>query len=189
MSSETHCLRERFLAWQCLIRQYSMRNARGRPTPAMQPTLRLPGETTGGNQVNVLIIKLQSQPHTAQMRHIVRKSQDPHERYESALRYLSATYFQRSREFSDHMTALFALDSSLARQLLESEVCTLDFAEKSHCYSIPCQARQLQPSEPDYQATYWHNSMFNPAMPGHVQILSLIPNWSEAHSDAPSNRG
>ncbi len=162
-----------------------MRNAKGRPTSAMQPVLRVSGDSSGAVPVNVLINKLEPQPHTAQMRHIVRKSQDPRERYEGALRYLSSTYFQRSKDFSDQMTALFALDSSLAMKLLKSESCVLDFEEKSQRYTIPCQVRELNSSDPHYQATYWHNSMFNPTLPGQVRILALIPDWPEVRAGTP----
>ena len=183
MTTENNDLRDRFLAWQCLIRQYGMRNAQGQPSPAMQPVLSWPEQTTPAVNVNVLILKLEPQSHTAEMRHIVRKSHDPRERYESALRYLSETYFQRSREFSDQMTALFALDSPVVRQLLDTESCNFDFEEKSQRYTIPCQTRELPVADPNHQATYWHNAMFNPTLPGQVKVMSFIPVWAHAHSD------
>lgn len=158
-----------------------MRQAQGRPTPAMQPRLRLSRGSSPGIPVNVLLHQSDPQPYIAQMRHIVQKTQDPRERYETAVGYLSATYYQRSRDFSDHLSALFALDSPLASQILEAGSCILDFEEKSQGYTIPCRSVDLPESDPQFQSTYWHNSMFNPALPGRVRVLSFIPDWSQAN--------
>ena len=187
MTTNENDIRDRFLAWQCLIRQYAMRNGQGRPSPAMQPFIKSNHDATQDIQINVLIIKLDPQTHTAQMRHIVRKSQDPRERYDGGLRYLSETYFQRSKEFSDQMTALFALDSWIGQQLLEAGRCEFEFEEKSQRYTIPCRVGELSDQDPNHQATYWHNAMFNPTLPGQVRILAFIPDWSKAQSQASNN--
>ncbi len=146
----------------------------------MRPALKLSPTAPSGIRINVLIHKLEPQTHVAQMQHIVRKSQDPRERYEAALKYLSATYFQRSKEFSDHLSALFAVDSTLVNQILEVGRCVLDFEEKSKRYIIPCSVLELTNSDPQFQSTFWHNSMFNPTLPGHARVLSFIPDWTEA---------
>ena len=34
----------------------------------------------------------------------------------------------------------------------------------------------------DYQATYWHNRLFNPTLPGKVQVLGFVPRLEQANT-------
>jgi len=42
------------------------------------------------------------------------------------------------------------------------------------------EAAALDEGHPFFQATYWHNRMFNPNLPGGIQILSFTPDWIHA---------
>ena len=46
--------------------------------------------------------------------------------------------------------------------------------------------RNLPPEHPAFQATYWHNALFNPALPGSVRVLGFQPDWSRAEADPPT---
>lgn len=173
-----------FLGWQCRLRQWAVRRDGGRPSPGMQPTATLEDGRRLG-PINVLITQREPAHSTAQFRHTVLRTHDPAERYASALRLLQAEYYQHPGEFADLLTALFALDSPSCAALLEAERCTLLFDEAAQSYSVPCTVRLLEEEHPARQATYWHNSMFNTAMPGEVQVLAFIPDWSQAQADPP----
>lgn len=170
--------RREFLGWQCRIRQLSVRQAGGRPTSGMRPRVSLSpgGEDLG--QITVLIRKKASQQVTVQFQHMVRRTRDPAERFENALRFLAAAYYQRADEFSDEMTALFAPRSTMARRLLDARRCTLDFEQFTEHYRLACQVDALARNDDAFQFTYWHNSLFNPAIPGDAQILAFRPDWS-----------
>jgi len=170
--------RRDFIGWQCRIRQLSVRQAGGRPTSGMRPRVFLtPGETDLGHIV-VLMRKKASREDTSQFQHMVRKTRDPAERHESALRFLAAAYYQRPDEFSDQMTALFGPRSEMAARLLEAGECRLDFEQYAQRYRLTCRVGELAESDAAYQFTYWHNSLFNPAIPAHVQVLQFMPDWS-----------
>ena len=130
---------------------------------------------------SVLIRKKVPGEVTTRFQHMVRKTRDPAERRENALHFLAAGYYQRPDEFSDEMTALFGPRSALAERLLEAGQCTLDFEQFSQRYRLRCRVNALAESDAAYQFTYWHNSLFNPAIPGDVQILCFTPDWSVAH--------
>ena len=184
-------LRDHFLGWQCRIRQLAMRQAGGRPTTGMRPRVAVapargdPGDLDELGQITVMIVRHEPAEITAQFRHMVRKTQDPAERYDSALKFLAAAYYQRPGEFSDEMTALFAEGSGLAGRLLAAGRCHLDFRQYSQRYLVPCQVRDLPQDDPGFQATYWHNALFNPALPGAVRVLALAPDWSLAEAEPP----
>jgi hypothetical protein len=44
---------------------------------------------------------------------------------------------------------------------------------------------ELDESDPAWQLTYWHNSLFNPALPGDVRILGFKPDWACATAEPP----
>lgn len=174
-----------FLAWQCRIRQMAVRHDGGRPSSGMRPHLELP-EGSPPVQVTVLIVEREPEESTSQFRHLVLKTQDPRERYESALRVLAAAYYQHPERFSDQLTALFNPDSVTCRRLLEQGRCVLDFEQWHEGYRLPCVVRALDEQHPAFQAVYWHNRLFNPMLQGTLQGVSFLPDWSAAthHSDA-----
>ena len=170
--------RQEFLGWQCRIRQLSVREAGGRPTSGMRPRVSVPPDETDLGDIVVLIRKKASREVTTQFQHMVRKTRDPAERFESALRFLASAYYQRPDEFSDEMTALFGPGSALVRRLLDAGRCTLDFEQFGQRYQLKCRVEELAETDAAFQFTYWHNSLFNPALPRDVQILGFKPDWS-----------
>jgi hypothetical protein len=178
LDSAGQAARNAFLGWQCRIRQLSVRQSGGRPTSGMQPGVFLPPDEMNLGGIVVLIRKQAPQEVTNQFQHMVRKTRDPAERHESALRFLAAAYYQRPDEFSDELTALFGPRSTRAAQLLEARQCTLDFEQFGQRYRLKCRIEALRESDAAYQFTYWHNSLFNPSIPGGVSVLAFRPDWS-----------
>ena len=178
-------LRDHFLGWQCRLRQHAVRHSDGRPTSGMRPSITVAGDDNPLGDITVLIIKQEPQDSTAQFRHMVLKTQDPVERWESAMRTLQSAYFQRAKDFSDVMTALFGPESQSADRLVQSGHCALNFEQFSQGYRIPCRVHRLMENDPAFQATYWHNSLFNPNLPGGVSVLSFTPDWAYAAASPP----
>jgi len=176
-------LRDHFLGWQCRLRQMAVRQAGGRPTSGMRPEVRLAEAEKPLGTITTLIVRREPREATAQFRHLVRKTQDPAERHDAALETLAAAYYQRPREFSDELTALFGPAPGLADRLLAAGRCVLNFAQYSQRYRLPCAARNLGEDEPAFQATYWHNALFNPALPGGVRVLGFQPDWARAEAE------
>ena len=59
--------------------------------------------------------------------------------------------------------------------LLEAGQCHLKFVEKSIDYEFDFKVESLADENEFFQATYWHNRLFNPTLPGQVRILSFSP--------------
>jgi hypothetical protein len=135
--------------------------------------------------ITVLLIEIEPTESTAMFRHIVKKTHDPEQRYREALRTLSSAYFHDPKNFSDVMTASFSADSPGAEILVAEGRCILVFEQIDQRFRVPCTVTALDPDDPAYQATYWHNHCFNPTMPDEVRILAYTPIWHEA-TVAPS---
>jgi hypothetical protein len=96
------------------------------------------------------------------------------------LEILRGSHFQDPTRFADLITALFEPAAPLAARLLSDAHCVLDFEQFTQGYRIPCAVTRLAESSDFHQATQWHNRMFNPRLPGGVQVLAFRPDWSHA---------
>ena len=178
-------LRDHFLTWQCRIRQIAMREDGGRPSQGMRPTVLAGDGTELSPGVILLIVREDPEESTEFLKFQVKKQNDPQEVYNKALTFLQSTHYHRAVEFTDEMTGLFAPNSSVAARLLNDGRCVLRFAQFAQGYTLPCQVRRLGREEPAYQATLWHNRVFNSALGDDVAILGFQPDWSEAKVLAP----
>jgi len=183
LESVHDALRHAFLAWQCRIRQIAVRDHGGRPTPGMRPVLEVATQRVG--PITVVLNKQDGGETTTQFRFLVKKTHDPSERYEAAMRHLAAAYYQRPDSFSDEMTALFAPEAGLPRQIAGRDDCRLLFAQFRQRWRLPCAAQLLEPDAAAYQATYWHNALFNPRLPAGVRIVAFAPDWARAEAEPP----
>jgi hypothetical protein len=52
---------------------------------------------------------------------------------------------------------------------------TPQFAEKGVDYEFDFDVESLADESEFFQATYWHNRLFNPTLPGQVRILGFTP--------------
>ena len=182
MDAQAEGLQQRFLRWQCRLRQIAMRQGEGQPSDGMQPRVLLREDGRYSASITVLINRQSAESDASQFRYLVQKTHDPADRFINGLKFLSATHYQRPHEFSDELTALFQPSGLLARALLAKRACTLVFSQFSAAYTLPCVVRQLVGSAPAYQATYWHNRLFNSRTPKDVLVLGFRPDWTKARS-------
>jgi hypothetical protein len=173
-------LRDQFIGWQCRLRQLAVRQNGGRPSAGMRPRVLSPSGDELSPGIVVLIVPADADASIKLFRHQVLKTLDPVERWEKALEILSSSYFQRPRDFSDVLTALFAGGSALVDRLLAFGACRLEFAQYAQGYRIPCAVTALAEADDLYQATYWHNRLFNPNPPPDAQVLAFAPDWVHA---------
>lgn len=176
-------LRHGFLGWQCRLRQLAVRQHSGKPTPGMCPVLHVAGREIG--PVTVVLNKVDHQQDLSQFRFMAKRTHDPRERFKAAVDYLSATYFQTPASFTDCLTALFGPEATLPGRIAGRDDCMLAFTQFSQSFQLPCTATLLPADTPAYQATYWHNVLFNPATPGDARILAFTPDWARAQADPP----
>ncbi len=183
MDTQAEGLQQRFLGWQCRLRQIAMRQGEGQPSDGMQPRVLLREGGHYSTSITVLINRWSAESDAGQFRHLVQKTHDPADRFVNGLKFLSATHYQRPHEFSDELTALFQSGGLLVRALLAKRACTLVFSQFSAAYTLPCTVRRLDEDTPAYQATYWHNRLFNSRMPDDVIVLGFKPDWNKASSE------
>ncbi|NKC16774.1 MAG: hypothetical protein GKR94_32655 [Gammaproteobacteria bacterium] len=172
-----------FLRWQCRLRQIAVRQHDGRPSDGMMPAVFAhdDSDVSSGHIITVLN-KLPEFSRTMELQHLVRYTHDPKERRAAGVEFLSERYYQRAYEFSDTVTCTFAPDSEGARQLLAMKSCRLHFEQFGQIYETVCTVWRISVNNPLYQATYWHNSLFNPALAADSMILGFEPHWERSEA-------
>ena len=182
-------LRERFVGWQCRVRADAMRRQDGQPTPGMRPGVLDSGGALLAPAVTTLLVRREADSFAPEFRHLARRTHDPRDRREAALTLLAERYYRHARDFSGQLTATFAAGSPLAPRLVREGRCTLSFAQDGQRYRLPCQVTRLPPDDPRREETWWHNALFNPALPPDIPVLAFAPRWLEADADPAPERG
>jgi hypothetical protein len=169
---------KRFISWQCRLRKMSVRELGGRPSAGM--TAGVYSIKGGDEQVSLqfLIVKSDSKSQSSEFSHIIRKTPDPTEWVKNGLRILSERHYQDDFNFSNQLTALFGLESASADALVEAGQCHLKFKQDSIDYAFEFDVQELSADDDAYLATYWHNRLFNPTLPGKVRVLGFTPRLS-----------
>lgn len=178
-------LRDHFIGWQCRIRQHAMREDGGRPPIGACPRIEGDDGTLIAERAILTMVKRESADDIAQMRHLVSRTNDPSERYTKGLEFLSSAYYQQARSFSDLLCGLFAANSPAALHLLGEGCCVLHFAQFQQTYRVPCTVTEAARDDTAWQATYWHNALFNPKIPPDIRILLFKGKWVEASAEPP----
>ena len=180
MKPPAHSLKDRFLAWQCRIRQIAMREDGGRPSPGMRPRVLDRAEREMAQALTVLIIPREPSESTAFFRFQAMKTADPRDLYERALAYLQADYFQKPEAFREELLAVLPNGSEVASALIAEGKCVLEFEQFSQAYRLPASVRELRRNDPAREAAIWHNRVFNPALPETVHVVAFQPDWPSA---------
>lgn len=181
--ADAHPLRDAFLRWQCRVRQMMMRDDQGRPGDAIMPALTTAGSDKPLGHIITILSKAPAHSKTPEMRHMAQRTNDPAARREAALKFFSEFYYQKASEFSDILTATFPPASEGAAQIRRAERCTLTFEAFNQRYELDCKVWKLSSKNPLWQATYWHNALFNPSLPLETVILGFEPDWDKSSAD------
>lgn len=183
LNTSAHPLGHAFLKWQCHVRQIAMRENEGRPDEAITPALTLAGEGEPMGHIITVLNKAPAHNQTAEMTHMRLKTNDMAQVRAAALRYLSATYYQKPKEFSAILTATFPPGSEGAATIRRSDTVTLTFEAYAQRFDLACKVWRLLPKNPLAQATVAHNMLFNPDLPPDTEILGFEPDWAASTSD------
>ena len=176
-------LKQAFLKWQCRVRQMAMRDHEGRPDDAIMPVVILRGESEPLGHVITVLNKLPRFSVTAELTHMARKTNDPAQVRDQAIRFFSATHYQKHREFSDVLTATFPPGSPGAARICAAGACRLLFDAFSQRFDLHCEVERLDKLAPDYLATAAHNRLFNTGLHPDTEILAFRPDWLLSSAD------
>ena len=88
---------ERFIKFQCRARQMIMRDNFGKPDESIIPKLYLSDQKDPICRIITLIHKLPEFSLLSELIHIAKKTNDPSQRREQAVKLLSSSYYQKHK--------------------------------------------------------------------------------------------
>jgi hypothetical protein len=173
-------LRDEFIGWQCKLRRQALRGAGGRPSEGMCPRLLDSADDLIANALTVLLARTDSATIAKTFEFQFKRTHDPLDRYEKAVTFLSADYYQHPANFTGVMTALVGARAPTLQRLLDNRQCILVFQQFSQGYRVPCDVQVVASEDSIFKATYWHNAMFNANLPPDVAVVAFVPDWMYA---------
>jgi len=176
-------LRDEFLGWQCRVRQLAMRQHDGRPDEAVMPQVFLSGADKPIGQIITVFCKKPAFSQIPEMQHIAKKTIDQAERRTKAIEFLSSSHYQGPNQFNDTLTATFAPGSSGAISICNAASVVLKFEAFGQRFSLLTHVSQLAENDRLYQATWWHNFLFNAGLSPQAVILAFTPDWTNSKAE------
>ena len=173
-------LREEFLKWQCRLRQIIVRENDGKPDRSVMPVVH--SETGIWEPFQVITVLCRNLQHsvTPEMHHMVKSTNDPFQVRDKAIKFFSERYYQQFDRFSDTITATFEENSDRYGDLMQSKTCVLRFEAFNKRYTLSCKVEEFTVSDYFWQATYWHNLLFNPNLSPAIKVLGFTPDWERS---------
>lgn len=181
-------LKSAFLKWQCRVRQIAMRDSQGRPDDAISPAVMLGEKSEPSGHIITILNKAPGASLVPELRHIARTTNDPAQRRDKALQFLSATYYQKHVEFSDILTATFSANSPGAEKIKSASKCTLVFNAYAQRFELVCKVWRLADHNALFQATLAHNQLFNPNLAADCVVLGFEPDWAASSAEPAIGR-
>ncbi len=169
-----------FLGWQCRCRQMMMRENGGKPTDAVMPEVTLAGEDQPLGHIITIMSKSPAYSLTPELTHMAQKTNETAKWREEAMKFFSATYYQKAHEFSDILTSTFPPGSQGAARLRAARRATLTFEAYGERWELACAIHKLSRRNPLYLATMAHNRLFNPTISPDTEVLGFEPDWTQS---------
>ncbi len=173
-------LREEFLKWQCRLRQIIVRENGGKPDHSIMPVVHSETGTWDPFQVITVLCRNLQHSVTPEMHHMVKSTNDPFQVRDKAIKFFSERYYQQFDRFSDTLTATFEENSIRYGDLMQSKTCILRFEAFNKRYALTCKLEEFPVSDYFWQATYWHNLLFNPNLSPAIKVLGFSPDWERS---------
>ena len=164
-----------FVIWQCSLRQRNFRMFSGKPS---EGTTALILDNKSNKEIaslrSVLIEK--NSLNTAKMfEFMIKKTNDPEERFDKAVKFFASEYYNTPRNFDGSFTATFSYKSDLAKKILKKKKCNVQFFERDTGFNFNVSVSKLNKTNMKWMYTFWHNSFFNPVLNEDIDILYFNP--------------
>jgi hypothetical protein len=175
-----NALQREFIAWQCRIRQISLRDLDGQPMPAMRPTVSSRKGEMISPAMMALLVPDDPGPSLSFLRFQIQKTSDPKAVRDAVTKYLASEFYQLPELFTDQLTAVFSPGSQTAARMLKLKQVLLGFEQYSQTFRMFCKVNQLPAGDEAREFSLWQARSFNPNIPGDATVLSFRPDWKTA---------
>ncbi|MCY4446045.1 MAG: hypothetical protein OXC02_06270 [Rhodobacteraceae bacterium] len=174
-------LRKEFLKWQCRVRQIIIREHSGQPDESITPEVSFFQESRKSFRCVTVLNRNLSQSVNQELIHMNKANHDLIKRREKAIQFFGERYYQKPDWFSDILTSTFVTGSERYQSLVAEKRCMLQFNAFNHEFNLACRIKVYQPNEHSWQATYWHNLLYNPYLLPTIAVIGFVPDWDSSY--------
>ncbi len=172
-------LQDEFLKWQCRLRQIIVRENGGKPDSSIIPLVHSPHGSWEAFPVITILCRKLHHSVTPEMHHMAKATNDPVQVRDKALKFFAERYYQQPEQFSDTLTATFDENSQNYKKLVQLDSCNLHFEVFNKSYTLACKMEWFSTRDYYWQATYWHNLLFNPNLAPTIKVVGFSPDWNK----------
>ena len=164
-----------FVIWQCSLRQRNFRIFSGKPSEGTMAYLFDIKTNKELASVRTILIEKDCL-NTAKMFDFMHKqTHDPETRFDKAIKFFSAEYYNTPNNFDGSFAATFNYQSKIANKILKKKKLNVQFYENKTGFYFEVEAIKLKKIDARWQYIFWHNSFFNPSLNEKIEILYFKP--------------
>ena len=167
-----------FIVWQCSLRQRNFRMFSGKPS---EGTIAIILDSKSNKKIANLrsvLIEKKSLNSAKMFEFMIKKTNDPEERFSKAVKFFSFEYYNNAKIFDGSFTATFPYHSEVANKILKKKKCNVQFFENDTGFNFNVSVSKLNKKDVKWMYTFWHNSFFNPELNENIDILYFNPRKS-----------
>ncbi len=164
-----------FIVWQCSIRQRNFRMFNGKPSEGIIALILDNKSNKEIASLRSVLIEKNSLTTAKMFEFMIKKTNDPEERFDKAVKFFSSEYYNTPRNFDGSFTATFSYKSDLAKKILKKKKCNVQFFERDTGFNFNVSVSKLNKTNMKWMYTFWHNSFFNPVLNEDIDILYFNP--------------
>ena len=120
---------------------------------------------------------------------MAKKTNDASQVRQDALKFFAEAYYQKPSTFSDILTATFLPSSYGAAKIYGAKNCILRFEAYAQSFDLRCKVWRLAKHHQLYQATWWHNKLFNSSLHPDTEVLGFEADWESSTASPDIPRG
>ena len=164
-----------FVIWQCSLRQRNFRMFGGKPSEGtIASFLNIKSNIQLGD-VRTILIENNCENTVKMFEFMHKQTHDPETRFDKAIKFFSAEYYNTPKNFDGSFTATFSYQSKISKDLLKKKKINTQFFERDTGFSFAVNVTKLKKSSSEWWYTFWHNRFFNPILSEEVEILKFSP--------------
>jgi len=164
-----------FVIWQCSLRQRNFRMFGGKPSEGTIASFSNIKSNIQLGDIRSILIENDCE-NTAKMFEFMHKqTHDPETRFDKAVKFFSAEYYNTPKNFNGSFTATLPYQSKIAKDLVKKKNVAAQFFERDTGFSFEVNITKLKKNNSTWRYTFWHNRFFNPALNNDIEILYFSP--------------
>ena len=163
-----------FVVWQCSLRQRNFRMFSGKPSEGTLANISDIKSKKVICEIRSVLIEKKCINTAKMFEFIIKQTHEPELRFDKAIKFLAAEYYNTPVNFDGSFTATFDYKSKIIKKLINKKL-IVQFFERETGFYFHVNVFKLTKNDPRWKYTFSHNLFFNPYLNENIVILHFTP--------------